>query len=84
MGFYFVVSALMQIARYLFQMSFIIPSTTNDAAFVLQMKMNLIVIGIQLIVGLFILSKNYWLSVTLLKINTPESANAVKDTNQVD
>ena len=71
LGLYFVLDALLDIARFIFQMSF------NGTAYITselsqRLKAAYAVVTLQMVIGLFLVMKNFWISQSLLKINAPE------------
>ncbi len=71
LGFYFMLDAILDVARFIFQLSFI-GTTYISQEFTLQLKAGYAVVGLQLIIGLFLIIKNYWITQALLRINATE------------
>lgn len=54
-------------------------TTVLSADFTLRLKAGYAVVGLQLIIGLFLVIKNFWITKALLKINTPETSDNEKN-----
>ncbi len=72
LGFYYIINALLHMGSYLFRWAYLVSSPFNDESTYFQMNIALFVIGLQLIVGFILLTKNYWITKSILKINAPK------------
>lgn len=72
LGFYFIINSIFDLTRVIYQFAF--ANEIYGPEFTNQLKVSFGIVSFQLITGLFLVAKNYWITKSLLKINTPEKA----------
>lgn len=70
LGFYFFVSSLVSLVRLALQLYFFPAYLEFDS--INQIKLAVIYIGFQIVVGIFLVFKNHWITQSLVKINATE------------
>ncbi len=78
LGLFLFIFAFIHGARLMFQM-YLIESMATGKEYVNSMNVSLAMVITQLTIGLLLISKNYWITQTFLKINAPETTSNQED-----